>query len=95
VYLTPKILSSKHLYGEKERVRGNLIRLDIYVDQCDVQEFEEAAFQWKSLWKDYEGTDATCVSLSINNALKDLSVVPTTKDRKHLYTVFFQTQSVE
>ena len=95
VYLTPKILTSKHLYGEKEGFRGNLIRLDIDIDQCAVQEFDEAAFQWKSLGKDYQGKDAICVSLSIDNALKDLSVIPTTGDRKHLYTVFIQTQSIE
>jgi len=95
VYLTPKILASKHLYGEKGGFRGNLIRLDIDIDQCLVKEFDKEAFQWKSLWKDYQGQEATCVSLSIDNALKDISVAPTTKDRKHLYTVFIQTQSVE
>lgn len=95
VYLTPKILTSKHLYGEKEGFRGNLIRLDIDIDQCTVHEFDEAAFQWKSLGKNYQGMDAVCVSLSIDNALKDISVDPSTMDRKHLYTVFIQTQSIE
>lgn len=93
VYLTPKILTSKHLYREKEGFRGNLIRLDIDVDQCKVSEYDKAALQWKSLGK--KGGDAICVSLSIDNTLNDNSVKPTTMDRKRLYTVFIQTQSIE
>lgn len=96
VYLTPRIFDSKHLYRESVGFTGNLIRLDIDIDQCAVRDFDKNAFQWKSVPRgDNQGKDAVCVSLSIDNALKDLSVVPSTNERKHLYTVYIQTGSIE
>jgi hypothetical protein len=69
---------------------GNLIRLDFVITQVGLQPYDAGVFTWQSL---YSADMATCVSRSIDNALRDIEVVPTYKDRKVIHTVFLKTQS--
>ncbi len=69
---------------------GNLIRLDFVITQVSLQNFDEGIFKWQSL---YNGDSAICVSLSIDNVLRDIEIVPTSRDRKIIHTVFIKTES--
>jgi hypothetical protein len=70
---------------------GNLIRLDFVITQVGLKPYEENIFTWQSLYN--SNSKAICVAKSIDNALRDIEVVPTYKDRKVIHTVFLKTQS--
>lgn len=67
---------------------GNLIRLDFEVTEAGLQNYEANMFSWPSL---HSNEDAICVSKSIENVLRDLEIVPTSKDRKVIHTIFIKT----
>jgi hypothetical protein len=69
---------------------GNLIRLDLLITQVALKQYNDDIFTWQSL---YSTETAICVAKSIDNALRDVGVVPTNKDRNVIYTVFLKTQS--
>jgi predicted transcriptional regulator with HTH domain len=69
---------------------GNLIRLDFVITQVELKPYDANIFTWQSL---YNPTEAICVAKSIDNALRDIEVVPTYKDRRVIHTVFLKTQS--
>jgi hypothetical protein len=69
---------------------GNLIRLDFVVTNFDLVRFDDQIFKWQSL---YSNEEAICVSRSIENALNDISIVPTNPERRIIHTVFLRTES--
>jgi hypothetical protein len=69
---------------------GNLIRLDFVITRVALKPYDADTFIWQSV---YTPGAAICVEKSIDNALRDIEVVPTNKDRKVIYTVFLKTQS--
>lgn len=69
---------------------GNLLRLDIVITQTGLKPYDASVFTWQSL---YNSTEAICVAKSIDNALRDVEVLPTYKDRRTIHTVFLKTQS--
>jgi hypothetical protein len=69
---------------------GNLLRLDFVITKVALKPYDPAIFTWNSM--DNSG-EAICVAKSIENALKDLEVVPTNKDRRVIHTVFIKTGS--
>jgi hypothetical protein len=70
---------------------GNLIRLDFVVTKVGLQDnFDYDMFTWQSL---NNNEKAICVSKSIENVLYDVEIVPTSKDRKIIHTVFLRTES--
>ncbi|MDR1593555.1 MAG: hypothetical protein LBS43_03585 [Prevotellaceae bacterium] len=85
VMLTDKIFN--YLTGE---FGGNLIRLDFVITQVGLQHYDADIFTWQSA---YNSEPAICVAKSIDNALRDVEVVPTTNNRKVIHTVFLKTQS--
>jgi hypothetical protein len=87
IYLTDKIFTNDFITAEHG---GNLIRLDFVIDQVSIQPYEKTIFEWVSLYKDQT---AICVSKSIENALKDVNVVPTNVKRRLIHTVFLKTDS--
>jgi hypothetical protein len=85
VFLTDKVFGFlKDEYG------GNLIRLDFVVTEASIQNYEADMFSWPSL---QNKEDAICVSKSIENVLNDLEIVPTSKDRKVIHTIFIKTEA--
>lgn len=87
IYLTDKIFTNDFITAEHG---GNLIRLDFVIDQVSLQSYNKTIFEWSSLYKD---ETSICVSKSIENALKDVNVVPTNEKRKLIHTVFLKTDS--
>ena len=85
VFLTDKIFN--YLTDE---YGGNLIRLDFVVTQAGLQNYDADMFSWQSL---YDGTRAVCVSKSIDNVLRDVDIVPMSKDRRVIHTVFIKTEA--
>jgi hypothetical protein len=69
--------------------------VDVEIDDCDSVKIDESVFQWKSLARENQGKNAICVSLSIDNAMRDINVKPSANNRKHLYSIFIQTESIE
>ena len=85
VYLTDKIFNYLNDdYG------GNLIRLDFVTTAADLKPYLADLFTWPSLFVNGE---AICVSQSIDNALRDIDVVPMAKSRRIIHTVFIKTES--
>jgi hypothetical protein len=89
IYLTDKIFTNDFINAEHG---GNLIRLDFVIDQVSIQPYDKTIFEWVSL---YKNKTAICVSKSIENALKDLNVIPSSEKRKLIHTVFIRTASYE
>ncbi|MDR2653178.1 MAG: hypothetical protein LBC68_12865 [Prevotellaceae bacterium] len=69
---------------------GNLIRLDFVITKVGLKQYDANIFTWQSI---YNSDLAICVAKSIDNALRDIEVVPTTNTRKVIHTVFLKTQS--
>ena len=69
---------------------GNLIRLDFIVTKAGIQNYDSELFSWQSL---FSNERAICMALSIDNALRDTDIVPMSKDRRIIHTVFIQTQA--
>jgi hypothetical protein len=69
---------------------GNLIRLDFVVTHAELKSFDSSLFTWSSL---FYNDSAICVSKSIDNALRDINVVPMSRDRKIIHTVFIKTEA--
>lgn len=91
IFLNKNIFSAKHLYSANDGFDGNLIRIDIIADSSSINPYDETIFQWESVRNGKKtGKTATCVSLSIDNVLKDIEIVP---DGKVIYTVYIQTPS--
>jgi hypothetical protein len=68
---------------------GNLIRLDFVIKNAHLNSLDEQELTWRSL---YSGDQAICVAKSLENALLDISVFPTTPNRQLLHTVFIKTE---
>ena len=91
IFLNKNIFSNKHLYHNKEEFDGNLIRIDLIVDNSSVNKYDKTVFQWNSVQKGKQTEQiAICVSLSLDNVLKDIDIVP---DGDTLYTIYIQTPS--
>jgi hypothetical protein len=69
---------------------GNLLRLDFAIKKVALKPYDPAKFTWNSM---DNSDEAICVAKSIENALKDVEVVPTSKDRRVIHTVFIKTES--
>lgn len=98
IFLKKEILDEKHLFSGKNGFSGNLIRIDIIVDEflfedSMIEQFD--SLEWISSGRNNpnKGKPAICVSKSIENAMKDKMVVPTSDNNKLLYTIFIQTES--
>jgi len=87
VMLTEKIFTSGYLSDE---FGGNLLRLDFVITYAGLKPFDNTAFEWQSIWSP---NTAICVSKSIDNALRDINVVPTCPNRRVIHTVFLKTES--
>jgi len=85
LFLTDKIF--KFLDAEHG---GNLIRLDFVVTKAGLQDYDPAMFMWKSL---YNNDSAICVAKSIENVLYDANIVPMSKDRRVIHTLFIKTEA--
>jgi hypothetical protein len=81
VMLTEKIFN--HLTSE---FGGNLIRLDFVITRAGIKSYDANVFTWQSLCNAQE---AICVKMSIDNALRDIEVIPI---NKVIHTVFLKTQ---
>jgi hypothetical protein len=88
VMLTEKIFSPGFL---SSHLGGNLIRIDFAVENISLNTFDPSIFEWQSLF--WTSQKAICVSKSIENALKDMNVVPTSKYRRVVHTIFLKTES--
>lgn len=95
VFLKKEIFKDKHLYSKDDGFSGNLIRIEFYVNDFVTNEYDSSVFEWTSCRPQTQtkGQTANCVSLSIDNALKDVKVVPKSDKHKILYTIFLQTES--
>ncbi len=93
VFLKKEIFKDKHLYSKDDGFSGNLIRIEFYVNDFVTNEYDSSVFEWTSCRPQTKGQTANCVSLSIDNALDDVKVVPTSDKHKLLYTIFLQTES--
>lgn len=89
VLLTDKILKDGHLLGKE--YGGNLIRLDFVITQVELNPMNPNDFEWQSIWS---SNNAICVSKSIDNALRDVNVIPTTPNRRVIHTIFIKTASL-
>ena len=91
LFLNKNIFSVNHLFSSKDGFDGNLIRIDIIADNSTINKYDETIFQWNTVIKGKPtGKTAVCVSLSVDNVLKDIDIVP---DGKILYTVYLQAPS--
>jgi hypothetical protein len=89
VMLTDKIFTAGYLSDE---FGGNLIRLDFVITNAGLKPYNPAMFEWQSIWSP---NTAICVSKSIDNALRDVKVVPACENRRVIHTVFIKTESYE
>lgn len=85
IMLTDKIFAEGYLGSE---FGGNLIRLDLVVAGAGLKPYDSETFNWQSLWS---ANKAICVSKSIDNALHDVSVIPTCENRRVIHTIFLKT----
>jgi hypothetical protein len=69
---------------------GNLIKIDFLINSVNIQPYYEKIFQWLSL---YRNDTAICVSKSIDNAIRDVDVIPSNPKRRVIHTVFLKTAS--
>ncbi|MDR2913253.1 MAG: hypothetical protein LBV74_00200 [Tannerella sp.] len=88
VMLTDKIFTEGYLSDE---FGGNLIRLDFVIKEVGLTPYDNTIFEWKSIWNYPE--QAICVSKSIDNALRDVAVVPTNPNRRVIHTIFIKTEA--
>ncbi len=88
VLLTDKIFTTNYFYGNE--YGGNLIRLDFVITQVDLKPYESNVFDWKSIWSN---DNAICVSKSIDNAMRDVNVIPTSFNRRIIHTIFLKMES--
>lgn len=88
VMLTEKIFTKGYLHNKN--YGGNLIRLDFVIKEVYLEPFMASNFEWISIYPKI-GT-ATCVSKSIDNALRDVDVVPTNPKRRVIHTIFIKTE---
>lgn len=88
VLLTDKIFTEGYLFGKE--YGGNLIRLDFVITQIELNPIPND-FEWQSIWS---SNNAICVSKSIDNALRDVNVIPTTPNRRVIHTIFIKTASL-
>lgn len=89
VMLTDKIFTDGHLLGKE--YGGNLIRLDFVITQIELNPINLNEFEWQSIWSP---NNAICVSISINNAIRDVNVIPTAPNRRVIHTIFIKTASL-
>lgn len=89
VLLTDKIFTESYLLGKE--YGGNLIRLDFVITQIELNPYESNVFEWQSIWS---SNNAICVSKSIDNALRDVNVIPTAPNRRVIHTIFIKTASL-
>jgi hypothetical protein len=87
VMLTDKIFTEGYLSDE---FGGNLIRLDFVTTNVRLKSYDHAMFEWSSIWSP---NTAICVSKSIDNALRDVAVVPICPNRRVIHTVFIKTEA--
>lgn len=91
ILLNKNILSTRILYNSKEGFEGNLIRLDLIAANTSIKKYDEKVFQWITVQRGKPtGKIANCVSLSLDNVLKDIEIIP---DGRTLYTIYIQTPS--
>jgi hypothetical protein len=88
VLLTDKIFTDSYLLGKE--YGGNLIRLDFVITQIELNPYESNVFEWQSIWST---NNAICVSKSIDNAIRDVNVIPTSPNRRVIHTIFIKTES--
>ncbi len=87
VMLTDKIFTNGYLFDKK--YGNNLIRLDFVITEFEwQQDYESADFEWQSIWS--KNNNSICVSKSIENALQDEEVVPTSPNRRVIHTIFLK-----
>jgi hypothetical protein len=86
VFLTDKIFSEGYLWGKE--YGGNLIRLDFVIKQIELNPINLKDFEWQSIWS---SNPAICVSKSIDNALRDVNVIPSASDRNVIHTILIKT----
>lgn len=89
VMLTDKIFTDGHLFDKN--YGGNLIRLDFVITQVGFNPMNPNDFEWQSIWS---SNNAICVSKSIDNALRDVNVIPTAPNRRVIHTIFIKTASL-
>jgi hypothetical protein len=87
VMLTDKIFTDGYLSDE---FGGNLIRLDFLIARAGLKPYDNTLFEWLSIWSP---NTSICVSKSIDNALRDVAVIPTCPNRRLIHTVFLKTQA--
>lgn len=87
IYLTEKIFDNDFINDTYE---GNLIKIDFLINSVNIQPYDEKIFQWLSL---YRNDTAICVSKSIDNAIRDIDVIPSNPKRRVIHTVFLKTAS--
>lgn len=93
VLLARDIFSDGYLLGKE--YGGNLIRLDFvvpdnsYSSSYSLKEYDSSVFEWQSIWNP---ETAICVSKSIENALRDANVVPSSHKRRVIHTLFLKTE---
>jgi hypothetical protein len=87
IMLTDKIFTEGYL---SDAFGGNLIRLDFEITKAKLKSYNPAMFGWQSIWSPDE---AICVSKSVDNALRDVNVIPTCPNRRVIHTIFIKTES--
>jgi hypothetical protein len=87
VMLTDKIFTNGYLSNE---FGGNLIRLDFVITEVGLNPYDNTIFEWQSIWSPNQ---AICVSKSIDNALRDVAVIPTNPNRRVIHTIFIKTEA--
>lgn len=88
VLLTDKIFTDGYLLDKD--YGGNLIRLDFVITQVESNPMNLNDFEWQSIWST---NNAICVSKSIDNAIRDVNVIPTSPNRRVIHTIFIKTES--
>lgn len=88
VLLTYKIFTDGYLLDKD--YGGNLIRLDFVITQVESNPMNLNDFEWQSIWST---NNAICVSKSIDNAIRDVNVIPTSPNRRVIHTIFIKTES--
>lgn len=93
VLLTDKIFNEGYLLGKE--YGGNLIRLDFVISDNKnspsfrLKAYDPSVFEWQSIWSP---NTSICVSKSIDNALRDANVVPSSPKRRVIHTIFIKTR---
>jgi len=88
VLLTDTIFTDGYLLDKD--YGGNLIRLDFVITQVESNPMNLNDFEWQSIWST---NNAICVSKSIDNAIRDVNVIPTSPNRRVIHTIFIKTES--